>query len=269
VIAATLTRIAWTGLALVNALTVGLLLIPLATSLAVSVTPSEFIALPTDGFSLRWYAQFFGDFRWMSALTNTFLIAGLTMAISFPLGLLAAIAFTRYHLLWKAAANTAILFPLFVPSVVLGIGSLTFHRAIGLWGTPLSVAVAHSLWAIPLVFVVLKATLAGVDRSIEEAAAGLGASPLRVLWEVTLPLVAPGVFVGLVFAFIISVNEFIMALFLSTPRTRTLPVAIWPQIRYLLTPIVAAASSVIIVITLVMLGIAARLVNVRRLVEYR
>ena len=262
-------RVAATGLMVLNLLTVGLLLIPLVTSLAVSLTPSEFIALPTDGISLRWYEQFFGDFRWMSALLNTLLVAGLTMAISFPVGLLAAVAFTRYHLRWRPVATTAVMLPLFVPSVILGIGSLTFHRAIGLWGTPLSLAVAHSLWGVPLVFVVLKATLAGVDRSVEEAAAGLGASPFRVFREVTLPLIAPGVFVGLLFAFIISVNEFIMSLFLATPRTRTLPVAIWPQIRYLLTPIVAAASSVIIVVTLVILGVAARLVNIRRLVEYR
>lgn len=267
--ASVLQRVGWIGLVTVNALTAGLLVIPLVTSLAVSFTPSEFIALPTDGVSLRWYRQFFGDYRWMSSLVNTLIIAGLTMAISFPVGLTAALAFTRHSFRWKALAGTAIMFPLFVPSVVLGIGSLTFHRALGLWGTPVSVAAAHSLWGIPLVFIVLKSTLAGVDQSVEEAAAGLGAGPLRVFWEVTLPLIAPGVFVALLFAFVVSVNEFIMALFLSTPGTRTLPVAIWPQIRYLLTPIVAAASSVIIVITLVILGVAARLVNIRRLVEFR
>jgi ABC-type spermidine/putrescine transport system permease subunit II len=269
VIGVMLARVGWGGLIALNTLTVALLLIPLVTSLAVSLSPSEFIALPTDSISLRWYEQFFGDYRWISALMNTLVVAGLTVAISFPVGLLAAVAFTRYHFKWRAAASTAIIFPLFVPSVVLGLGSLTFHRTIGIWGTPVSLAVAHSLWAIPLVFIVLKSTLAGVDRSVEEAAAGLGANPLRVFWEVTLPLVAAGVFVGVLFAFIISVNEFIMSLFLSTPRTRTLPVAIWPQIRYLLTPIVAAASSVIIVITLVILAIAAKLVNIRRLVEFR
>lgn len=262
-------RAAWIGVVTLNCLTIGLLLIPLVTSLLVSLTPSEFVSLPSEGISFRWYEEFFGDFRWMAALGNTLAVAGLTMAISFPVGLLAAVAFTRHRIRWGAVANTAIMLPLFVPSVILGIGSLTFHRAIGLWGTPLSLAVAHSLWAIPLVFVVLRSTLASLDHALEEAAAGLGANPLRVFWEVTLPLVAPGVFVGVLFAFIISVNEFIMSLFLATPRTRTLPVAIWPQIRYLLTPIVAAASSVIIVITLVVLGVAVKLVNIRRLVEYR
>jgi ABC-type spermidine/putrescine transport system permease subunit II len=262
-------RVGASALTALSWLTLGLLLIPLVTSLLVSVTPSEFIALPTGRISLRWYQQFFGERTWNTALTTTLLVAALTVTISFPLGLLAATAFTRYHLKWRAVVHMAIMLPLFVPSVILGIGSLSFHRAIGLWGTPLSLAVAHSLWAIPLVFVVLKSTLTGVDRSVEEAAAGLGANPLRVFWEVTLPLIAPGVFVAVLFAFLISVNEFVMSLFLSTPRMRTLPVAIWPQIQYLLTPIVAAASSVMIAITLVILGVTVKLVNVRRLIEYR
>jgi ABC-type spermidine/putrescine transport system permease subunit II len=257
------------GLLAVNGLTVGLLLIPLATSLLVSLTPSEYIALPTDGVSLRWYREFFGDSRFTAALSTSLVVALLTMAISFPLGLLAALTFVRYRLRGHGAVSAFILLPLFVPSVVLGMGSLAFHRAVGLWGTPVSLAVAHSLWAVPLAFLVLRASLAGVDRSLEEAAATQGAGAARVLWHVTLPLTAPGVLVAFLFAFIISVNEFVMALFLATPGTRTLPVVIWPQIRYLLTPVVAAASSVIIVLTVLVLATAARLTSVRRLVEMR
>lgn len=260
-------RLLRAGLYALNGFTVGLLLIPLATSLLVSLTPSEFIALPTGGVSLRWYREFFGDDRWVAALGNSLLVALLTMGISFPVGLLAALSFARYRLRGHGTLSALILLPLFVPSVVLGMGSLAFHRAIGLWGTPASLAIAHSLWAAPLVFLVLRASLAGVDRSLEEAAATQGAGAARVIWHVTLPLVAPGVLVALLFAFIISVNEFIMALFLATPGTRTLPVVIWPQIRYLLTPVVAAASSVIIALTVVVLVAAARLTNVRRLVE--
>ena len=151
--------------------------------------------------------------------------------------------------------------------MVLGIGSLAFHRTVSPWGTPISLAIAHSLWAVPLVFLVLRAALAGVDPALEEAAATQGAGPAQVLWHVTRPLVAPSVLVALLFAFIISVNEFVMALFLASPWTRTLPVVIWPQIRYLLTPVVAAASSVIIVLTVAVLAAAARLTNVRRLLE--
>jgi len=261
-------RVARAGLAAVNAFTLGLLLIPLATSLLVSFTPSDYIALPSDGLSLRWYREFFGDRRFTAALGNSILVAALTMAIAFPLGLLPALAARR-----RGGGSTAvgglILLPLFVPAVALGLGSLVFHRAVGLWGTAASLAVAHSLWAVPLVFLVMRAALAGVDPALEEAAATQGAGPVRVLWHVTLPLVAPGVLAALLFAFIVSVNEFVVSLFLATPATRTLPVLIWPQIRYLLTPVVAAASSVMIALTAAGLLLAARLTGVRALVERR
>lgn len=249
----------------VNALTVGLLLIPLATSLAVSLTPSESVALPTGGLSLRWYREFFGDARWTLALANSLAVALLTMAISFPLGLLAALAMVRRRPGGEGLVSALILLPLFVPAVVLGIGSLAVHRAVGLWGSPMSLAIAHALWAVPLVFVVMRAALLGVDPAVLEAAATQGASPARILWHVTLPLVAPSVLIALLFAFIISANEFVMALFLATPSTRTLPVVIWPQIRYLLTPVVAAASSVIIVVTVAVLAAATRVSGIRGL----
>ncbi|MBI1384861.1 MAG: ABC transporter permease subunit [Rhizobiales bacterium] len=261
-------RLAWLLLVVFNLVTIAVLLVPLVVSVLVSFNPSEHIGIP-DTFSLKWYREFFGDWQWTDALRSSLYVAFLTIVISLPVGMLAAIAFTRYGLKWAGALNLAIMLPLFIPPVVIGLGSLTFHRWIGIWGTHFSVAAAHALWAIPLVFVVLRTTLKGVDRSLEEAAAGLGASPLVVFREVTLPLTATGVLVGALFAFIISINEFIMALFLGTAEVKTLPVAIWPKIRYLLTPIVAAASSVIIVITVLLLVICARLMNIRRLVEMK
>lgn len=261
-------RLVWIVVVAFNCVTAAVLLVPLVVSVLVSFTPDEFIALP-ETFSLHWYREFFDDFQWTDSLESTLIIAVLAIAISFPLGLFSAIALTRYHFKWRAAASTMIMVPLFVPPVILGLGSLTFHRAVGIWDSHLSIALVHSLWALPLVFIVLKSTLAGVDPAIEEAAAGLGASPVRVFFEVTLPLVAAGAFVAMLFAFIISVNEFIMTLFVATADVKPLPVAIWPQIRYLLSPIVAAASSIIILITVVLLVIAARLVNIRRLVEFR
>jgi len=256
-------------LRIMNCFTLGLLLIPLVTSLLVSLNPSDFIQVPTSDFSLQWYWEFFTVEKWRHAFINTLLVASATIAISFPIGFLAALGFGHIPRRYQALANSAIMMPLFVPLVVLGLGLLTFVRATGLWGTVASLAVAHSLWALPLVFVVLRSTLQGLDSTLNEAAAGLGANPWHVFREITLPLAAPGVFVAILFAFVISVNEFIMSLFLATPNTATLPVAIWPEIRYMVTPIVAAASSVIIIITVLVLGIAARLVNIHRLVEFR
>ena len=250
------------------ALALAYLLAPLLFCLLVSVADSTTLETPfaSGRVSLRWYREFFADPRWLTGLSNSLQIALLTVPIALLCGTSAAVAFERCRFRGRAAIGAAILMPLFVPPVVLGIQSLTFHQRIGLWGTPLSIAVAHSLWAIPLVFTVMRASLAGIDPRLEEAARGLGASPLRAFLLITLPLILPGLLTSIFFAFIISLNEFVMALFLATPRTQTLPTLIWPQVRYNVTPVVAAASGVTILITVGVLLAANRLMDLRKMV---
>lgn len=240
---------------------------PLLFCLLVPVADSTTLETPFEAgrLSARWYREFFADERWVAGLGNSLQIAALTVPLALVCGTTAAYAFERWRFRGRALLATAILTPLFVPPVVLGMQSLALHQRIGLWGTPLSIAVAHSLWATPLVFTVMRAALALVDPRLEEAARGLGASPLRAFGLITLPLIAPALVISVFFAFIISVNEFVMALFLATPRTQTLPTLIWPQVRYNLTPIVAAASGVTILLTAGVLLLAHRLLDLRRL----
>ena len=250
------------------ALALTYLLAPLLFCLLVSVADSTSLETPlsTGRVSLRSYREFFADPRWVTGLSNSLQIAMLTVPIALVCGTSAAIAFERCRFRGRAAIGAAILTPLFVPPVVLGMQSLTFHQRIGLWGSPISIAVAHALWAIPLVFTVMRASLTGVDPRLEAAARGLGASPLRAFLLVTLPLILPGLLTSIFFAFIISLNEFVMALFLATPRTQTLPTLIWPQVRYNVTPVVAAASGVTILITVGVLLVANRLMDLRKMV---
>ena len=259
------------GLALPHlfaALALAYLLGPLLFCLLVSVADSTSLETPfaTGRVSLRWYREFFADPRWLAGLANSLQIALLTVPIALVCGTTAALAFERCRFRGRALIGAAILTPLFVPPVGLGIQSLTFHQRIGLWGTPISIAVAHSLWAIPLVFTVMRASLAGVDPRLEAAARGLGASPLRAFVLITLPLILPGLLASIFFAFIVSLNEFVMALFLATPRTQTLPTLIWPQVRYNVTPVVAAASGVTILITVGVVLAAHRLMDLRKMV---
>ena len=253
------------------ALTLTYLAAPLCFCLLVSLADSNTIETPLEagGLSLRWYEEFLNDARWVGGLLNSLQIAALTVPLALLCGTTAAYAFERCRFRGRALLGVAILAPLFVPPVVLGMQSLALHQRIGLWGTPLSIAVAHSLWATPLVFTVMRAALALVDPQLEEAARGLGASPLRAFRLVTLPLIMPALVISVCFAFIISVNEFVMALFLATPRTQTLPTLIWPQVRYNLTPIVAAASGVTILLTVAVLLLANRFVVLRRLLVSR
>jgi ABC-type spermidine/putrescine transport system permease subunit II len=153
--------------------------------------------------------------------------------------------------------------------VIIAMALLTVAYSTGLWGGYLIIGIAHSLWAFPLVIMVLRVSLEGLDRSLEEAARGLGANSWQVFYTVILPLIGPTVLVAALFAFIISINEFVMALFLGTVDTETLPRIIYPTLRYSLTPLVAAASGVLMLLTVVVLLLAARIMNLRKLVSFQ
>lgn len=244
------------------------LVCPLGYCLLLSLSDSTLLETPlaTGRVSLRWYSEFFADGRWVAALGNSLLTAALTVPLALVCGTTAAIAFERYRFGGRAMLGAVILAPMFVPPVVLGVQSLAFYHRVGLWGTPLSIALAHSLWATPVCFTIMRASFALIDVDIEDAARGLGADPLATFVGITLPLVAPGLVASAFFAFVISVNELVMALFLATPATQTLPTLIWPQVRNNVTPIVAAASGVTILITLAALLLANGLIRARRLV---
>lgn len=243
-----------------------LLAAPLVLSLLVSFTPSDIIEVASPGnWSLRWYERFFSDQIWQVGAVNSLIIALLTTLIALVTGTPAALAFERYDFPAKKALNVFILLPLFVPPVVLGMQSLAWHQRIGLWGSPLSLAVAHALWAVPLVFTVMRASFRNVDRKLEEAALGLGAPPPVVFWKITLPLVWPGLVVAAFFALIISANEFVMSLFLATPRVQTISTLIYPQLNYNLSPLVASASAVMLVVTVFGLVVSAWLLKLRKI----
>jgi ABC-type spermidine/putrescine transport system permease subunit II len=253
---------------LLGFLMLALLVVPLFISMLVAFTPGEIISVPSpDRFSLRWFERFFKDPIWQTGSVNSFWIASLTTLISIITGTSAAVAFERHEFRGKSFLNLFLLTPLFVPPVVLGIQNLAWHQRIGIWGSLVSLALAHSLWAMPLVLMVMRSALRSVDRRLEEAAQGMGASPLTVFRTVTLPLIWPGLLVSAFFSFIISINEFIMSLFLATPRTQTISTMIWPQLRYQLSPLVAAASFVLLATTLLVLLISARILSVKKLLN--
>lgn len=258
-------RIVWHAFALLICV---YFLAPMVIAVLMSFTPSRFLRLPTDRWSLRWYDEFFTNNKWMESLENSFIVAGLTIIVSLVIGLTAALAFSRFKWRWGLTIYTLALTPVFTPAVIIAMSLLTFARYTGLHGTYLMVALAHSLWAFPLVIMVLRVSLDGLDRSIEEAARGMGATPFQVFYTIILPLIMPSVLVGGLFAFIISINEFIMAQFLGTTQSETMPRVIYPTLRYRLTPLVAAASGVLMLLTVMVLFLATWLMNIRRLVEY-
>lgn len=235
-------------------------LVPLAITGVMAFSDDNIIRFPVRGYSLRWFSEFASNQQWINAAINSLEIAAMTAAMSMALALPAAYALAssyRVRRLWQ----TVLLVPLFVPAVVLGISVAIGFGGVSLLGTQLYgssflVACAHTLWALPLAITVLEPSFSAIDRSVVEAAGDLGASPIRAFFGVTLPLVMTGVVSATLFAFITSLNEFIMALFLTTRDTQTLPVLLWLSLRSSASPQLAVASFVLAGSVFAMIGLA-------------
>jgi putative spermidine/putrescine transport system permease protein/spermidine/putrescine transport system permease protein len=226
------------------------ILIPILVTLSMSFNDAAMIRYPITTWSLKWYQDFFGSRQWMDALQNSIVIALGTMLISTVSGVLAAWAFERYRFAFREGLYVLILLPLFMPGVVLGLGVAIAFGGIEVFGQPIYgsrflVMIAHSLWAMPLVFMLMEATFRTIDRRVVEASYDLGASPVRTFFEVVLPMVSTGLVSSALFSFVISLNEFVMALFLTTRDTQTLPVLMWLSLRSAGTPRLAVAAVVL------------------------
>ncbi len=239
------------------------LLWPIVYALWISFTPQELLTPPTTSWSLRWYEAFFSQSQWTSGLQSSLIVGALACALSIVCGGSAALAVARHRFGGGRWLEAAVLLPLFVPALVIGMALLPIMRSVGLWGTYLSVAAAHSLWGLPLVFLAVRGAVEDADPNLESAAAGLGANGRQTFLFVTLPVIAPAVAVGALMAFVVSLNELMMAIFLCTPGIETLPKIIWPNLRYTLSPVIAAASGISMLVTLLVLGVAFLIGRIR------
>lgn len=253
---------------------VAYVLVPILVTMAMSFNDAAMIRFPVANWSLRWYADFFGSPQWTDALLNSIVIAAGTAVISTVSGVLCAWAFQRFHIPWRDGWYILIMLPLFMPGVVLGLGVAIAFGGLSLgdyalYGSRPLVMIAHSLWAMPLVFMLMEATFKTIDYRVVEASYDLGGGPVRTFFEVVLPMVSTGLVSSLLFAFVISLNEFVMALFLTDRDSQTLPVLMWLSLRSAGTPRLAVASvilalTVFLCLSLIMLWYVRQLRKVSR-----
>ncbi|HKB02994.1 MAG TPA: ABC transporter permease subunit [Gemmataceae bacterium] len=223
-------------------LAVGLVVAPLGFAAWISFSPDSFLTPPTGAWSLRWYKAFLADHRWVSALFRSLGIAGGAAAVAVAAGGPLAFAVARYRFAGRRALAAAAVLPACVPPAVLGMGLLPVLYASGLWGSPVAMALTHGLLGLPVVFLVVRSHLESLSPDLEAAARGLGASGWQSARRVTLPLVRPAILAGVAAAFVGSLNEGLVSLFLATPSSETLPAVVWPQLRFAPNPLVAVAS---------------------------
>lgn len=237
----------------IGVLVVLFLLLPIIFIAALSFGDSQWLIFPPPGWTLHWYRQLFTDSTWIDALFNSAKVAVMVTILSVTLGLLASLALTRGKFIGRNVLQTFCLTPMVLPVVVLAVALYAFFLRLGLNGTVTGFVLGHLIIALPFSIITISNSLDSFDISLEEAAQICGASPLQVKLRVTLPSIRLGLFAAAIFSFLVSWDEVVLSIFMASPTLRTLPVLIWSTLRQDLTPVIAAASTLLIGITVVMM----------------
>ena len=232
----------------VTALTLGFafLYVPILVLVVYSFNASRLVTV-WGGFSMQWYVALFRNEALLDAAWVTLRMAFLTATLATVLGTLAAVALVRYGRFRGRTLFTGMVYaPMVMPEVITGLSLLLLFVAVGLDRGFWTVTLAHTTFALCFVTVLVQSRLVTFDRSLEEAAMDLGASPLRTFVSVTLPLIAPAIVAGFLLAFTLSLDDLVIASFTSGPGATTLPMRIYSQVRLGVTPEINAAYTILI-----------------------
>lgn len=237
-------------IALIGAATLGyaVILTPIFFVCWLSFFDNEIITFPPRGYTLRWFANIFDQNNFVGGFLTSLHVGIAAMIGGLVLGVPASLVLARHRFPGREALNTLLVLPLVVPGVVAGTAIYVFQIEVELateWpllGSRAGLVLAHILITIPWTVRLLTASLAGFDRSVEEAALNLGATPLQAFLRVTLPVIKPGVVAAALFSFIVSFGNLEMTLFLVSPGQTTLPIAILQYLQWRIDPTIAAVS---------------------------
>jgi len=237
---------------------------PIALVLLTSFSGADFIRFPPDGLSVKHYVAAMRDARFVDAFLISLVAALGSATLAVLLGGLAAVGLVRYEFPGRTAIQAFLMSPLMVPTLVMGITLLHFYSLLRVAPSMYTIIAGHLVITIPYAVRLLSASLAGVDRRLELAAQSMGASPLRAFFGVTLPNISAGLTGAFVFAAIMSFDDVGLALFITSSRSPTLPVAIFTYLDQTYDPLVVAVSSFMIIISTAVVLILDRTVGISR-----
>ena len=249
---------------LFNALFLAFILAPLVVVFAVSFTDKGYISMPFDGASLRWFRAILENEDIVDAFWLSVRLALVAATLGVALAVPAALAIARYRFPGRGALTGFFLSPMMIPAVVLGIAFLRFLSMLGLGGSFWSLCATHVIIVVPYALRLALSSAVGLDRDAERAALSCGASRFTAFRRVVLPMIRTGVVGGWVLSFIQSFDELTMTIFVATPGTTTLPVAMYNQIAQTIDPLVASVSTVLIAGTVVLMLVLDRMVGLDR-----
>jgi putative spermidine/putrescine transport system permease protein len=238
---------------------------PIVVVAGVSVNRQKTLEFPPAGFSLDWYRQILTDAGWRNALLTSLTIAVFAAALSILIAFPLVWSQWRRWRAWVRIVEVLGLTPFILPPVITALGFLSFWATIGFYGAPWTVVISHSIFFVTLPLVTLTLGFASIDREIVEAAATMGADDRVILTTIVLPLAGPYVLSGYAFAFVLSLNEYIVAYMVAGFTIETLPIKIFNSLRYGYTPTMASVTVVFVLVAGLIFGLIARFGDLPRL----
>ena len=233
------------------------LLLPMVIVVLAAFNAGNYFTFPPQGFSLKWFANFFARREFMQALRLSTELAAWTALASTVIGTAAAIPLVRGRFRGRDLLNALVTSPLLLPQILTGVALLQFYTLFKMQASYAALLIGHIVVTTPYVIRTVTATLTHFDLALEEAAQSLGAHPVRAFFEVTLGVIKPGVVAGAIFAFAISFDNFTLSLFLTSSKLTPLPIELFAYLKYSFDPTAAAVSAFAIGVVLVLvLGIA-------------
>lgn len=229
--------------------------IPILLTVAYSFNASKLTSV-WEGFSLKWYRELFRDRDLGEALINSLILAVLSCAFAVLIGTSGALGMSRRKRKLDDAVAYVSTLPIMIPEIILGMVFMVFFSLIGLPFGMTTLIIAHTAFCIPYVFMLVKARLVGMDKSLEEAALDLGASKMRAFFDIVLPLIAPAIASGMLLAFAMSFDDVIISVFVTGVDSNTLPIKIYSQLKTGVTPKINALCTLMFGITILLCGLS-------------
>jgi ABC-type spermidine/putrescine transport system permease subunit II len=233
--------------------------LPIGLVVLTAFNEATITTLPVRGYSLKWFEALFTNSRTLDALWTSLVLGVLAAVAATILGLFAALAFLRHRFPGRGAFLALMTLPMVAPGIVLGVSLLLFLRTLGFKTGFTSLLLGHTLLALPYCTFIIMASLSRFERTLEDAARGLGAGETAVLVRVVLPNITPGLLGALLFGFTISIGEFVVSFFLTSAGITTLPIRVYSIVKVGITPEINAVSTLILAATLVLTLAAIRL----------
>lgn len=222
---------------------------PLVVIFPLSFSAGSVLTLPVPGYSVQWYADFFLSDRWLTATRNSLVVGCATMCLAGILGTMAAFGLNQASFRGKKLVLAALSLPMVVPLIVTATSMYLAFSLVGIANSLWGLILAHTIIAAPYVVVTVLASLQTFDMTLLRAALSLGAHPVTAFREVVLPMILPGVIAGAIFAFAISFDELVIALFITGPGQFTLPRQMFAGLREFLSPTISAAAVIMVVLS--------------------